>query len=48
MTRTRRLALAALCAWASASTYSQAADTTAAQQLAHWSALVKQAGIRAE
>ena len=38
MTRTRTLALAALCSWASASTYSQAADTTAAQQLAHWSA----------
>ena len=38
MTRTRTLALAALCSWAAASTYSHAADTTAAQQLAHWSA----------
>lgn len=37
MTSLRTLTLAALCALAAAGT-SQAADTTAAQQLAHWSA----------
>ena len=37
MTTVRTLALAALCLWAVASP-SHAADTTAAQQLAHWSA----------
>ena len=37
MTTVRTLALAALCLWAAASP-SHAADTTAAQQLAHWSA----------
>ena len=37
MTTVRTLALAALCLWAAASP-SHAADTTAAQQLARWSA----------
>ena len=37
MKTVRTLALAALCLWAAASP-SQAADTTASQQLAHWSA----------
>lgn len=37
MTTVRNLALAALCAWATAGT-SHAADTTAALQLARWSA----------
>ena len=44
MTRTRTLTVAALCAWAAASTYSHAQDTTATQQLSHWSAQAGRSG----